>query len=126
VTARCCGFARQARMVGPNAFGGTLPCLARVVVRMSQQDDGSAFGRLAAAGVPTDREREHLDVADLPPPKPLTETLERLADLPDDAVLVQSNDRVPQHLFPKLEDRGFEHESIETDDGVLTAIWTPT
>lgn len=66
---------------------------------------------------------ETLDVRALGPPKPLTETLERLADLPDDGVLVQYNDRVPQHLYPRLEERGFAYETVERDDIVVTAIW---
>ncbi|MFW6318038.1 MAG: DUF2249 domain-containing protein [Halorubrum sp.] len=72
---------------------------------------------------PTDRPVETLDVADLGPPEPLRRTLELLADLPDDTVLVQRNDRVPQFLFPKLEDRGYAYDAVETDDGVVTAIW---
>lgn len=72
--------------------------------------------------VPDRPHSETLDVRELPPPKPLQETLETLADLDEDAVLIQVNDRTPQHLFPKLEDRGFEFES--TGDGpVYTAIW---
>ncbi|MFC6954243.1 DUF2249 domain-containing protein [Halorubellus litoreus] len=84
-------------------------------------------GLLADTHVPADRDREYLDVRELPPPEPLTETLERLAALADDATLVQANDRVPQHLFPKLDDRGFAYEHVEADDGtVYTAIWSPT
>jgi uncharacterized protein (DUF2249 family) len=72
------------------------------------------------AGAPT----EQLDVRTLGPPKPLKNTLETLADLDDDTVLVQLNDRAPQHLYPKLDDRGYEYETVETEDGVVTAIWT--
>lgn len=91
---------------------------------MSHPDQPEAFGLLADAGVPTEPDREYLNVAELPPPKPLSETLELLAELDDDVVLVQSNDRVPQHLFPKLEERGYTWEHVEGDDDtVLTAIW---
>ena len=76
-------------------------------------------------GVPADAPRERLDVGNLGPPKPLKNTLERLAELDDDTVLVQLNDRAPQHLSPKLEDRGYEYETAEMEDGVVTAIWTP-
>ncbi|MEY7848223.1 DUF2249 domain-containing protein [Natrarchaeobius sp. A-rgal3] len=74
---------------------------------------------------PTDRPRETIDVRALGPPEPLKRTLERLADLPDEAVLIQRNDRVPQFLFPKLEDRGYVYESVELDDEVVTVIWRP-
>ena len=72
-------------------------------------------------------EREHveeLDVRDLPPPKPLQETLETLERLGDDAVLVQTNDRTPKHLFPKLDERGYAYESAG-DGPAYTAIWKP-
>jgi uncharacterized protein (DUF2249 family) len=67
-------------------------------------------------------EYELLDVRDLPPPEPLQRTLETLANL-DDGALVQVNDRVPQHLFPRLEERGYEHEVVENGDRVVTVIW---
>ncbi|MFB6111391.1 MAG: DUF2249 domain-containing protein [Halobacteriaceae archaeon] len=68
---------------------------------------------------------ETLDVRDLPPPEPLAETLERASALEEGTVLVQFNDRLPQHLFPKLEDREFLHDSVETAEGAVTAIWHP-
>ncbi|WP_136715553.1 DUF2249 domain-containing protein [Halorientalis salina] len=73
----------------------------------------------APAGVPTER----LDVRDLGPPKPLKRTLERLTDLSDDTVFVQVNDRAPQHLYPKLDDRGYEYETVEFESAVVTVIW---
>lgn len=73
--------------------------------------------------VPDRPDYETLDVRELPPPKPLQETLEAVVDL-DERVLIQINDRTPQHLFPKLEERGLEHESMG-DDPVYTAIWVP-
>jgi len=73
--------------------------------------------------VPTDRPTEPLDVRNLGPPKPLSETLERLTEL-EEAVLVQINDRAPQHLYPKLDDRGYEYTTVETDDATVTLIWS--
>lgn len=72
---------------------------------------------------PGDAPVVELDVGDLPPPEPMTETLERLREIPADAVLLQRNDRAPEFLFSKLDDRGFRHETVETGDGVYTAIW---
>ena len=90
---------------------------------MSSQTD--LLGRFEGTDVPTDRAVEVLDVRALGPPRPLTETLETLADLDADVVLLQRNDRAPQHLYPQLDDRGFDYETIELEDQVLTAIWTP-
>jgi hypothetical protein len=72
---------------------------------------------------PTDRAVHHLDVRNLGPPEPLRKTLETLSTT--DSVVLQINDRAPKFLYPKLEDRGFEYETVETDDAVLTAIWKP-
>lgn len=85
-------------------------------------DPGS---HLAETDAPADRPRETLDVRDLPPPRPLSDTLERLADLDDGTVLVQVNDRAPQHLYPKLDDRGYAYGTVEADGAVVTAIWRP-
>lgn len=67
---------------------------------------------LADTGVPTDRPWERLDTRDLPPPEPLTRTLERLEALDEGTVLVQLNDRTPQHLYPRLTERGYTFETV--------------
>ena len=63
-----------------------------------------------------------LDVRELGPPKPLSETLEMLAEM-DKGVLVQFNDRAPQHLYPRLDDRGYAYETTEIDGVTVTVIW---
>lgn len=73
---------------------------------------------------PADRPIETLDARELPPPQPLKNTLERLSELDPETVLVQFNDRAPQHLYPRLTDRGYGYETIEEDNGVATVIWT--
>jgi TusA-related sulfurtransferase len=76
-----------------------------------------------ATEAPPERPREYLDVRDLPPPEPLTETLELLAESDRETVVVQTNDRAPQHLYPKLSERGYEYDTVETEESVVTAIW---
>lgn len=78
---------------------------------------------LAETAAPADRSVSTLDARDLPPPEPLANTLERLADLDEESVLVQLNDRAPQHLYPMLADRGYEYETTETADAVVTVVW---
>ncbi|MFB6227794.1 MAG: DUF2249 domain-containing protein [Halobacteriales archaeon] len=78
---------------------------------------------VAETAAPTDRPFETLDARQLPPPQPLQNTLERLAELDDAAVLVQINDRDPQHLYPKLDDRGYEYETMDGEEGTVTVIW---
>ena len=72
---------------------------------------------------PADRPRELLDVRSLGPPEPLQRTLERLVDLPAETVLVQRNDRAPQFLYPKLEDRGYVYETVDCGEEVVTVVW---
>lgn len=74
---------------------------------------------------PADCTTQTLDVRDLPPPEPLKETLERATELDETSVLVQLSDRVPQHLYPRLDDRGYAYDTVETDSLVVTAIWVP-
>jgi len=69
------------------------------------------------------RPHELLDAAELPPPEPLNRTLERLTELDEETVLVQVNDRAPQHLYPRLEERGYSYDTVETDEGVVTVVW---
>lgn len=78
---------------------------------------------VSETAAPANRPTKTLDACPLPPPQPLRNTLEQLAELSDDTVVVQLNDRAPQHLYPKLEDRGYAYETIETEDGVVTVIW---
>ena len=83
----------------------------------------STASYLTRSTAPNDRPRETIDARELPPPQPLKNTLEQLADLGDSAVLVQLNDRRPQHLYPKLEDRGYRYETLEDGDVIVTVIW---
>ena len=78
---------------------------------------------LADTPAPTDRDRTVIDVREMGPPDPMVETLETLPDLDSDVLLVQVNDRAPQHLYPKLDDRGYEYASVEVGDAVVTGIW---
>jgi len=73
--------------------------------------------------VPVEGPFERLDVRELGPPEPLVETLERLEALDEEAILVQVNDRVPQHLYPKLDERGYAYDTVETEEATVTAIW---
>lgn len=78
---------------------------------------------LERADVSEERPTEVLDVRNLGPPEPLSRTLERLAELPSETVLVQLNDRAPQFLYPKLEDRGYGYETFEAAESTVTVIY---
>ena len=81
-------------------------------------------GLLGSEAIPNGREPTVTDVRDLPPPEPLQETMETLEEMDGDGLLIQVNDRQPQHLFPLLEERGFQYES-SGNDPTYTAIWKP-
>ncbi|QGN07467.1 DUF2249 domain-containing protein [Halorhabdus sp. CBA1104] len=78
---------------------------------------------LEASDAPETHAVVELDVRTLGPPKPLRKTLEASADLADEEVLVQYNDRTPQHLYPKLDDRGLTYETVESEDVTVTLVW---
>jgi len=78
---------------------------------------------LAELDAPSDAPVETLDVRSLGPPDPLRRTLELLPQVDDDTVVVQYNDRAPQHLYPKLADRGYSYETVAADEGTTTVIW---
>jgi len=88
-------------------------------------DSTTVDDAVSETDAPADRPRERLNARELPPPEPLTKTLERLADFDDERVFVQVNDRAPQHLYPKLDDRGWAYESVKVDDAVVTVVWRP-
>ena len=108
-------------MFGPNRFGGRDTGRGVEAFPMGATIDWTA--ELAETPAPTDRDRELLDVRELGPPDPMVETLETLPNLASDVLLVQVNDRAPQHLYPKLDDRGYEYASVEVGEAVVTGIW---
>lgn len=90
---------------------------------MAKAPPDTALRALTDTAAPHCEDPDTLDVRALGPPEPLTRTLEHLAELPSDGVLVQLNDRAPQHLYPRIEDRGFDYETVEYDDTTVTVIW---
>jgi uncharacterized protein (DUF2249 family) len=58
-----------------------------------------------------------LDVRGMDPPEPMVRTLAALDQLREDETLLQINDRVPQHLLPKLNALGFDFEIREQSGG---------
>lgn len=60
-----------------------------------------------------------LDVRGLEPPEPMVRTLAELEGLPDGHTLVQINVRVPQFLFPLLDERGFTYEVREQSSDLV-------
>jgi uncharacterized protein (DUF2249 family) len=57
-----------------------------------------------------------LDVKRMSPPEPMELTLAVVQKLPQGVKLVQVNERIPQFLFPMLEEQGLVHKLL-SDDG---------
>lgn len=83
-----------------------------------------ALARSTASPPPAARSEVILDVRGLEPPDPMVRTLTALEALPEDAVLVQHNERVPRFLLPILAERGYDYRVDDSrDDGVVVRIW---
>lgn len=67
-----------------------------------------------------------LDCRDLEAPLPLQRILETVAELPPGGVLEATLNRRPELLFPRLEERGLAHETIDRDDRVVVVITRPS
>ena len=93
--------------------------------RADATDGLASTSAIERTDAPDDRPHEVMDARRLPPPQPLQGTIERLGELDDEVVLLQRNDRAPQHLYPLLSDRGYAYETVELDEEVVTAIWRP-
>ena len=78
---------------------------------------------LSQTDAPKTRPCETIDARELPPPQPLQNALDQLTEIDDSIVLVQLNDRRPQRLCPKLDDRGYDYETLEDGDTIVTVIW---
>jgi len=60
-----------------------------------------------------------LDVRGLEPPLPMVRVLERLDTLAPGETLLVVHERRPLFLYPQLDQRGFAHETDETEPGVV-------
>lgn len=63
-----------------------------------------------------------LDNRGLEPPQPMTRTLAALEQLPLEEELIIINDRRPMFLYPELEEREYNHETIELANGFQITI----
>jgi uncharacterized protein (DUF2249 family) len=60
-----------------------------------------------------------IDVRGLEPPQPMVRVLESLDALPAGGELVVLHERRPIFLYPQLDERGFVHETDESEPGVV-------
>jgi hypothetical protein len=62
-------------------------------------------------------EAVHIDVRGLEPPEPMVEILRLIDHGEVDSVLIAHLDREPIFLYPELDDRGWNHEIMESPCG---------
>ncbi|MCC6180097.1 MAG: DUF2249 domain-containing protein [Chloroflexi bacterium] len=65
-----------------------------------------------------------IDVSHLPPPLPMVRILETLRELGDGETLLVRHTRRPIHLYPKLEELGCTHETVERDPKQIEVLIT--
>ncbi|HJV46447.1 MAG TPA: DUF2249 domain-containing protein [Bacillota bacterium] len=58
-----------------------------------------------------------LDNRGLTPPEPMIRTLKKLDEIANGESLVIVNDRQPMFLYPELEERGYQYETEQQEDG---------
>ena len=81
--------------------------------------------KAAAAAVAGDPVTMSLDVRGLEPPLPMLRVLECLERLGPGQRLEVVHDRRPLFLYPQLDERGFLHETHESEPGVVRIVIRP-
>lgn len=105
------GFAHFAEAAAPDDW--------TVYFFRSQEGQGEEVQQKAAEAPPPESGAATitLDVRGLEPPEPMLRVLEALEHLPKGAMLLVLHERRPLFLYPKLEERGFEHTTQEIAPG---------
>jgi uncharacterized protein (DUF2249 family) len=68
------------------------------------------------------RGRTVLDVRGLEPPQPMLRVLQEVDRLGPGATLEVHHDRRPMFLYPQLDERGFTHETDESQPGLVRIL----
>lgn len=63
-----------------------------------------------------------IDVSELVPPEPMIRILEALEDLPSGESLLVHHVRRPMHLYPRLDELGYRHETRELAPGRVEVL----
>jgi len=79
---------------------------------------------LSQTDAPTHLPCETVDVRDHPPAQSRRTTLNQLVDV-EDTVVVQIDERRPAELRSDLEERGYQWQSLDAGEYVVTVIWKP-
>lgn len=63
-----------------------------------------------------------IDVSELVPPEPMMKILGALEELPDGAQLIVHHVRRPMHLYPRLDEMGYPHETKVIDENNVELV----
>ena len=63
-----------------------------------------------------------IDVSELVPPEPMIRILEALEMMPEGGVLLVRHVRRPMHLYPRLDEMGYRHETRELEPGRVEVL----
>lgn len=65
-----------------------------------------------------------IDVSELVPPEPMIRILEALEELPSGSSLLVHHVRRPMHLYPRLDELGYQHETRDIGPGQVQVLIT--
>jgi uncharacterized protein (DUF2249 family) len=63
-----------------------------------------------------------IDVSELVPPEPMIKILEALESMPEGGVLLVRHVRRPMHLYPRLDEMGYRHDTREIEPGRVEVL----
>jgi uncharacterized protein (DUF2249 family) len=63
-----------------------------------------------------------IDVSELVPPEPMIKILEALETMPPGGVLLVRHVRRPMHLYPRLDEMGYRHDTREIEPGRVEVL----
>lgn len=86
------------------------------------REPAAAAGAVSGGGAAGGPDATALDVRGLEPPEPMVQILERLDTLRPGQRLVVLHERRPMLLYPQLDLRGFLHETVEVEPGLVRIV----
>lgn len=113
------GFGHAARMIGPDHWEVLFQRSGVKLALNEKTVTACGCGCPSNAGLKV----VDLDARGLEPPQPMVAILEALTKLPEGAELRAKTDRRPVHLYAQLEERGFNGQTEESQNGYyITSI----
>ncbi len=92
------------------------------VARQPQPDSTGPADAMAESSWDEPTSTLTIDVSELVPPEPLVRILTALEELPEGASLLVHHVRRPMHLYPRLDELGYRHETRDLGPGRVEVL----